>query len=225
MAEPLRQTHIQAPARPLRGEIASTSRGEGRRLPKLIPDRRYFHRVRTQLLGRFMCEDKQEYPCRIIDMSAGGLAVQAATSATMGERVVVYVDQIGRIEGVVSRVFPEGFAVKIIATDYKREKIVNQLTWLVNRSRLNMAEERTHERMTPKRPNTQLTLIDGSVLPCQVLDISLSGASVSINPRPQIGQPVVLGLTRGNVVRHHEHGIGIRFMDVQNPATIQRQFG
>ncbi len=210
---------------PLLGEPALPQRLVTRRSPKLIPDRRVFQRVRIRLLGRFMREDKEEYPCQIVNMSAGGLAIHAPTAGALGEHLVVYVDQIGRVEGTVSRTFPEGFAVEISATNYKREKIVNQLTWLVNRTRLNMAEERTHERVSPNRPNTQMTLLDGSVLPCQVLDISLSGASVAVNPRPPMGQPVVLGLTRGSIVRHHEQGVGIRFLDIQDPATIKRQFG
>ncbi len=210
---------------PLLGEPVLRQRLATRRSPKLIPDRRLFQRVRIRLLGRFMREDKEEYPCQIVNMSAGGMAILAPTAGALGEHLVVYVDQIGRVEGIVSRIFPEGFAVKIFATDYKREKIVNQLTWLVNRARLNMAEERTHERISPNRPNTQMTLLDGSVLPCQVLDISLSGASVAVDPRPPMGHPVVLGLTRGSIVRHHEQGVGIRFLDIQDPTTIKRQFG
>ena len=69
-------------------------------------------------------------------MSAGGMALRTPTACEPGERVVAYLDNFGRIEGVVARSLDDGFAVKFVASLYKREKIVNQLTWLINRERL-----------------------------------------------------------------------------------------
>jgi hypothetical protein len=220
-ADPAPPREADPAARPTRSE-ARAARGHS---PKLIPDRRRYHRVQIRLLGRFMREDKCEYPCQIINMSAGGIALLAPVSGETGERIVVYADDIGRIEGVVNRSFPGGFAIEIIATPYKREKIANQLTWLVNRERLDMAEERTHDRVRPTKSFTLLTLPDGRSRHCQVLDISLSGASIAVHPRPKTGDEVLLGRMRGRVVRHHDQGVGIQFLDIQDPAAIRRQFG
>ena len=43
----------------------------------------------------------------------------------------------------------------------KREKFADQLTWLANRQALGMPEDRRHERIVPRTPNTTLILPNG----------------------------------------------------------------
>ena len=105
-------------------------------LSRIVPDRRRHKRICVTLLGRFMRESKEEHPCKLIDISAGGAAVMSPVAVPVGERVVAYFDHIGGIEGMVVRAFDGGFAIKINATQHKREKLAAQLTWLANRSEL-----------------------------------------------------------------------------------------
>ena len=44
-----------------------------------------------------MLENRQEYPCRVINMSPGGMAVMATAPGRIGERVIAYVDHLGRV--------------------------------------------------------------------------------------------------------------------------------
>jgi len=46
----------------------------------------------------------------------------------MGERVIVYIDQIGRLEGRIVRAFSTGFAITIAATDHGRNRIAARLS-------------------------------------------------------------------------------------------------
>ncbi len=78
---------------------------------KIVPERRRHRRVPVTVHGRFMREDKQEYPCQVINMSAGGMAILAPVPCKTGERIVAYLDNLGRIEGIVVRPFEGGFAV------------------------------------------------------------------------------------------------------------------
>ena len=96
-------------------------------------ERRRFQRVRVNLLGRYMLADRREYPCQVQDMSPGGMALVAPVAGKAGERVVAYVDHLGRLEGTIVRVYPNGFAMTIAATSRKRDKLAAQLTWLANR--------------------------------------------------------------------------------------------
>jgi PilZ domain len=194
-------------------------------LSRIVPDRRRHKRVSITMLGRFMRENKQEYPCKLLDISVGGAAVSAPVTVEMGERVVAYFEHIGGIEGTVVREFDGGFAVKIQATQHKHQKLAAQLTWLANRSELGDIPERAHERLVPASSHSSLQLADGTVLNCRVLDVSISGASVATTARPQIGSEVVLGRLRARVVRHHVEGIGLRFIDIQNPTALRRYFG
>ena len=48
-----------------------------RPIVKIVPDRRRHRRVPVGVVGRFMREDKREYPCQVVNMSAGGMAILA----------------------------------------------------------------------------------------------------------------------------------------------------
>lgn len=188
-------------------------------------DRRRFQRVNVPLLGRFMRANGEEYPCQVVNASAGGMAIRAPVTAEAGERIVLYIDVLGRIEGSVARVYTDGFALRLNASAYKREKIANQLTWLVNRENLSSIENRRHDRITPRRSKVKLGTPDGASHDCEILDISLGGAAVAVEPKPDIGQIVTLGLIQGRVIRHGDTAISIEFLEIQDPATLERRFG
>src|SRR6204780_2059161 len=94
--------------------------------PVILPwsqERRRFQRVKVNLLGRYMLADRREFPCQVIDMSPGGMALIAPVVGNVGERVIAYVDHLGRLEGLVSRHIHNGFAMTIGATPRKRDKL------------------------------------------------------------------------------------------------------
>ncbi len=189
-------------------------------------DRRRHKRVALSCLGRFMRADKTEYPCRLVDVSAGGAAIHSPEGVQIGEHVVAYFDEIGRIDGPVMRLVDGGFAMQISATVHRREKLVAQLTWLINRKTLGIPDSRRHDRAgPPAEVESTIVLPDGTQQACQILDISISGASVSTDPMPAIGKHLLLGKLRAKVVRHHEQGIGLQFLDIQNPQALRRHFG
>jgi hypothetical protein len=81
--------------------------------PKFRPlaeERRRHQRVRVNLLGRYMLADRREYPCQVLNMSPGGMALIAPVAGKPGERVIAYVDHLGRLEGTIARVIENGFA-------------------------------------------------------------------------------------------------------------------
>ena len=51
-----------------------------------VTDRRRHQRVQVNILGRFMLEDRREYPCQVIDMSPGGMAMITPVTGKVGER-------------------------------------------------------------------------------------------------------------------------------------------
>lgn len=184
-------------------------------------------RFEMNLLGRFMRADKQEYPCRLIDLSVGGAAFLAPVAVNLDERIVAYLDQIGGVEGYVVRAFDGGFALKFNASLHKREKIAAQITWLINRSELDGIEARRpgHERVTSDNKSTIMRLMDDQEFDVTLLDVSISGASVITTQRPPLGMHVTVGKLRALVVRHHGDGVGVQFLDIQNPDALRRYFG
>jgi hypothetical protein len=187
-------------------------------------ERRTFQRVSVKIYGRYMLEDRSEHPCQVIDMSPGNVSFRCEDLGQLGEKVIAYIDHIGRVEGVITRHLDDGFAMTVVASERKRDKLAAQLTWLANKHELDLPEDRRHERVAPRNPLSVLQLTDGRQYQCRVIDLSLSGAAVEIEVKPALGVQVVLGTMRGQVVRHFDEGIAIEFAVVQRPETIDAEF-
>lgn len=175
-------------------------------------DRRRHARVKLALLGRYMLNNRQEYPCQTVDFSPGGIALVAPIRGAIGERVVCYFEHIGRIEGEVIRHTNDGFALTISATPRKRDKLASQLTWLANRHELGLPEDRNHERIIPVYKTVKLRLDEGIELKGRLIDISMTGAGIALEARPAVGLGLVIGKTPARVVRHFKDGIAVQFV-------------
>jgi len=192
---------------------------------RIVPDRRRHKRYPLALLGRFMRENKQEFPCRLADISVGGAAIIAPVEVEAGERIVVYFDEIGGLEGRVARIFDGGFAIALRASQHKREKLAAQISWLLNKDEMGGTVNRRHARIAVVNKSSMLKLPDGSSVDCHVLDVSLSGASIGAPARPAVGEIVMLGKLRCKVMRYHDRGIGVQFLDIPDPEALRRYFG
>ena len=182
---------------------------------------RRYQRVKVDLLGRYMLEDRREFPCQVVDMSPGGMAVIAPQCGKLGERVVAYIDHIGRLEGMIARIYPSGFSMSISASQRKRDKLSAQLTWLANRSILDLPEDRRHQRVATRDQTTTVRMEAGAEEKCRIVDLSVSGVAVISDNRPPIGSTVRVGKAPGRVVRHLESGFAVEFTRVQNPDILK----
>lgn len=204
---------------------ANQARASLRLDARIAPDRRRHRRFHLALLGRFMRANKQEFPCRLNDISVGGAAVMAPVEVEMGERIVAYFDEIGGLEGEVARIFDGGFAMRFRVSQHKREKLAAQITWLVNKQEVGDNFGRRHKRFDVVNKTSTITLPDGSSVDSRVLDVSLSGASIGTAARPPLGTVVMLGKLRCKVMRYHDRGIGVQFLDIPDPEALRRYFG
>jgi hypothetical protein len=154
-------------------------------------------------------------------MSPGDMYVICKGHPRSNERVIAYIDHLGRVEGIVLTPDSRGFTMSINATDRKREKLAAQLTWLANKHELGLPEDRRHDRLTPRSVVSELTMEDGTVYSCRIMDLSLSGAALDMETRPSLGTPIRLGNMRGRVVRHFSEGVAIEFLSVQSRDTLR----
>ena len=187
--------------------------------PTAVPqfeERRRYQRVRVNLLGRYMLLDKREFPCQVAEMSPGDMVLIAPQIAREGERIIAYIDHLGRLEGMTVRTFENGFAVRLASTARKRDKLASQLTWLANRDLLTEAEDRRHGRISPVASATTIVMPNGLNLTCKVLDASQSGAAVASNERPALGMILTVGKLQGRVVRHLDNGFAVEFTRLQH---------
>lgn len=182
-----------------------------------------FQRVKVSILGRYMLADRREFPCQVLEMSPGDAVVIAPVSGNAGERVVAYIDHIGRVEGSILDAVDGGFVMDVAASPRKRDKMAAQLTWLANKDLLGLPEDRRHERVVPDNRHSTVVLDDGRRYNCKIIDISLSGAAIELAVRPAMGTPVTLGRMRARVIRHFQDGVAVEFASAQEMLTVVQQ--
>jgi len=172
-------------------------------------ERRRHARVELPLKARYLCSDGAEHACLVVNISAGGALLRAKTPPAENEAVVIYIDDIGRFEAKVVRTGKHSFAV-----DYRSRRSKTTRTADLLIQAMNNNGRRIDRRVAPRiRQDAHATVVleSGEAVPCSILDISLTGASLEIDPRPALGSVLTLGKMSAKVVRRHEKGVGVVF--------------
>jgi PilZ domain-containing protein len=192
---------------------------------KLALEKRLHRRIDISLAGRYMLANHQEYRCRTLDISVGGLSIRGYEKGNLGDRIILYIDEIGRIEGTIVRHIDKGFAISFSPSPAKRKRLLEKLTWLMNKDMIEGDETRRFTRHLPPVSETKFFLPDGRAYPCKIIDMSLCGASIEIDVIPAVGAEITLGKMKGRVTRHHDSGIAVEFTEVEDTTTIADHFG
>lgn len=172
-------------------------------------DRRKHQRAEIPLKARFLTEQGEERSGVVLNISAGGAVLQTKFPPSRDQKVILYIDQIGRIEGKVVRANERLFAVTYPKKRSRQAKIADQLTNALNNQH-NGTERRGGPRINHETHAT-VYLEDGRSAECSILDISLTGASLEIKPRPPLGAHIILGRMTAKVIRRHDKGVGVVF--------------
>ena len=76
--------------------------------------------------------------------------------------------------------------------------------------------------MIPAQPRSTLTLADGAILECTIIDVSVTGAAVAAPLQPEIGTPLAIGACVGRVVRVFPDGFAVHFIEKQKQYDLVR---
>ena len=163
------------------------------------------------VFGRFMLPDMSEHPCQLARITPRGAVFLTNVDVPGGVQIVAYVDELGRIEAQVAEPVTGGFNVTFKFNEAREQKFAERLAWLQNKDQDDSIEQRAHQRVEPESSTSHITLPDGRIYSCEVIDISLSGAAVSTEVMPALGTYVMLGKMRGRVVRYIDNGVAIEF--------------
>jgi hypothetical protein len=174
-----------------------------------IIERRRHARVDLPLKARFLGESGEERPCLVTNVSAGGALLRAAAPPREGESVVLYIDDVGRFEGTVVRSAGNEFAIDYRGRRSKSKRTADALTIILHQRAIG-ADRRAAPRVKTEA-RAVVRLENGEMQPCSILDISLTGASLEIDPRPPLGAVITLGKMTAKVVRRHDKGVGVVF--------------
>ena len=178
-------------------------------------------RVQLSLHGRYMLlKSSEEYPCHTFEMSCGEVSLFAPVAAIPGEKVVLYLNEIGRFTGAALRPTPQGFEMSLQLTPKKRDRLADHLTWYANRSTLDLEERRRHDRIVPLMDLTVLRLPRGDEHIVRIRSLSLSGVAIETDHFIPLGAEIVVGNTPAKVVRILEDGVACEFLRHFRPGEI-----
>ncbi|MEO0696607.1 MAG: PilZ domain-containing protein [Pseudomonadota bacterium] len=172
-------------------------------------ERRRHARVSMNSKARVLHQNGEEAPAILVNISAGGALLKAKVPPAKDERVVLYIDNIGRFEGKVIRSGQHLFAVDYRGRKAKTKRTADALTIALNQAP--KGADRRHAPRIRQDKATIVTLESGETQPCSIIDISLTGASIEIDPKPELGTPLTVGKMKAKVVRRHDKGVGVVF--------------
>lgn len=175
------------------------------------------------MFGRFMLPDMSEHPCQVGELTPDGAVFITTVVPEKDAQIVAYLDEIGRVEGLSGEVVPGGFRIVFTHTGQRRERFAARLSGDTAKNRTAGTDLRRHARHTPNTSQSHITLPDGRVYPCEIIDISLSGAAVKVDVMPSLGTYLTLGKMRGRIVRYLDSGIAIEFLRPLNTTQLSAQ--
>lgn len=180
-------------------------------IARATAERRQHLRVEVDLSGKFFVPAEQrEEPCRIVDLSPTGAKMASDYVPRTGSHLILYIDEFGRFECDVVRSEWGHFGVLFRCSSLKQARLAEQLDVIARQGKAQPSSLRRHERRTAGELS-HFTRSTGETVPCEVLDLSLSGLSLKAAVKPVVGEVITIGHVSGRVVRHHESGFALEF--------------
>jgi len=164
------------------------------------------------------------FACRTSRISPFRMMVSVPVVGKVGDHIASYFGDFGNLEGHISDTVPGGFLLELAMSGTMREKFASKLTWLENKQKNpGLPDGRKQPRIIPASPHSFLTMADGTVRSCFVIDMSIGGAAVSADVQPEIGTPLAVGACIGRVVRLLPDGFAVKFVEIQNRELLDRR--
>ena len=163
------------------------------------------------------------FACRTTRVSPFRMIVVVPVVGKVGDRLVTYFREFGKFEGAISDTMERSFLLELEMTRARREKLSDMLTW-IEKKQQNPAvlELRKNARFVPPHAHSTLTLADGSIHPCFIIDCSVTGVALSTAVQPPVGMPLAVGACVGRVVRQLPNGIAVKFVEQQTVRDLDR---
>ena len=165
--------------------------------------------------------NRREFACRTSRISPYQMLVEAPVIGPVGDRVISFFGEFGKIDGWVTDVSGPRFLIEIAVTRHVRERLAAKLAWLEKKQKDSVVEARAMRRLIPDNPHTNLIFADGSTLSCFVIDVSPSGVAVSADAEPEVGTRLAVGRAVGHVIRRFNEGFAVKFDRLIEPAFLE----
>lgn len=165
------------------------------------------------------------FACRTTRVSPFRMLLDVPVVGRVGDRLTSYFREFGKFDGHISDTVHGGMLLELDMTRAERARMADKLVWLERKQKdPTIRDSRKSARYVPNSPHSALTLADGSIVPCFVIDASMSGVAVSSEVQPEIGTPLAVGSCVGRVVRVFVEGFAIKFAEpMVSLADLERR--
>jgi hypothetical protein len=161
------------------------------------------------------------FACRLRSVSPTSFVAAAPVVGKVGDVITASFGPFGTLHGRIVRHVVDGFAVDVEADTSRRDELSARIDAFRDRIWTGVADKRAEKRFMPGDPRSVVILADGSVQPCLIVDYSASGAAVSAELDPIIGQKLTVGQVAGTVVRLFDVGFAAHFDNLQRGDDIE----
>jgi len=163
----------------------------------------------------FFPERRSEEECFVFDLSPAGAGIKSACLVALGSRTVLYVAGLGRFEGKISRRDRLRIGLQFKFSDTKRKRIAAQLSAFVSQGVVGETALRVGGRLSADSMPCSFMSQSGETHSCELADLTLIGAYLKTDGRPNIGEIICFGSVLARVVRHTECGIAVNYAESQ----------
>jgi hypothetical protein len=166
------------------------------------------------VLGRAILANGLEFACSASNITIRSADIRAQASVEAGTSLVLYLDGLGLVRGQIAATTHQGFTVELSIIEAMSKRFAARLEWQTgNASR--RAELHRAPRIIPLHKSVEVRLGEQIVLPGTILNISMSGAAISLgaHPLPFVRARVRVGSRDATVVRLIERGVAVEFVE------------
>lgn len=164
------------------------------------------------------------FACRATRVSPFRMIVEVPVVGKVGDSLTSYFQDFGHFEGTISDTSKRGLLLELEMTRAMRAKLAEKLLWLEKKAKdpFSISEARKNPRFVPKGSQSTLTLAEGTVHACHIIDVSMSGVAVFAEIQPPTGTPLAIGACIGRVIRHFPNGFAVNFVKQQSRDELHR---
>lgn len=161
--------------------------------------------------------------CRSTRVSPYRMIVDVPVVGRIGDRITSHFGEFGEFEGSVSDTRNGSILLELEMAPERRQWMADKLAWLEKTRRDPLIQDaRKDARFVPQVSHTTLTMADGKVSTCFIIDMSATGVAISSEVQPTIGTPLAVGSLVGRVVRTFETGFAVKFIEKQTLNDLSR---
>lgn len=170
------------------------------------------------------------FACRTKCISTKTITLDGPVRGQVGEPVSVKLDGFDIVRGTIVEVTQRGFTLEILASEEECTKIAGTIDWIKKNKFRSVKDKRDHKRTMLPEPCSAITLGDGRIVECFIIDVSTSGAAVSadmdigVGTSLAIGTPLAVGSAIGKVARKLEIGFAIEFISPLDMENLDEVF-